>query len=105
MERYAIVDVGGCQCKVTADEVVRVPRLTADAGAEVSFDKVVYWSDGKNAHVGTPYVDGKTVQAEVIRHGRHGKVIVFKKKRRKDYRRTNGHRQDFTEVRIKTLPE
>jgi large subunit ribosomal protein L21 len=105
MESYAIVDVDGCQCKMTTDEVVRIPKLSADVGTEVSFDKVMYWSDGKNAHVGAPYVEGKTVQAEVIRHGRDKKIIVFKKKRRKDYRRKTGHRQDFTEIRITTLPK
>jgi len=105
MESYAIVDVDGCQCKVTADEVIRVPKLTADVGAEVSFEKVMYWTDGKNVLVGTPYVEGKKVQAEVVRHGRDGKITVFKKKRRKDYRRTKGHRQDFTEIRIKALPK
>ena len=105
METYAIVDVDGCQCKVTADEIIRVPKMTADVGAEVSFEKVMYLSDGKNVVVGTPYVEGKKVQAEVIRHGRDSKIIVFKKKRRKDYRRTKGHRQDFTEIRIKALPK
>lgn len=105
MESYAIVDVDGCQCKVTADEVIRVPKMSADVGAEVSFEKVMYLSDGKNIVVGTPYVEGKKVQAEVVRHGRDKKIIVFKKKRRKDYRRTKGHRQDFTDVRIKALPK
>ena len=105
METYAIVDVDGCQCKVTADEIIRVPKMTADVGAEVSFEKVMYLSDGKNVVVGTPYVEGKKVQAEVIRHGRDSKIIVFKKKRRKGYRRTKGHRQDFTEIRIKALPK
>jgi large subunit ribosomal protein L21 len=105
MESYAIVDVDGCQCKVTADEVIRVPKMTADVGAEVSFEKVMYWTDGKKVHVGTPYVEGKKVQAEVVRHGRDSKITVFKKKRRKDYRRTKGHRQDFTEIRIKALPK
>ena len=105
MESYAIVDIGGCQCKVSPDEVVRVPKLSHEVGSEVSFDRVMFLSDGKNVHVGAPYVEGKTVQAEVVRHGRDGKIIVFKKKRRKDYRRTNGHRQEFTEIRIKALPK
>ncbi|UCG51474.1 MAG: 50S ribosomal protein L21 [Candidatus Latescibacterota bacterium] len=105
MESYAIVDLDGCQCKVTADSTIRVPRMAAEVGAEVSFDKVMLWSDGKAVHVGTPYVEGKAVQAEVVRHGKTSKIIVFKKKRRKDYRRTKGHRQDFTEIRIKALPK
>jgi large subunit ribosomal protein L21 len=103
MDIYAIVDVDGCQCRVTADELIRVPLLEAEVGAEVSFDKVMLLSDGKKVEVGTPYVEGKSVKAEVVRHGKDKKVIVFKKKRRKDYRRTVGHRQDFTEVRIKSV--
>ncbi len=103
MDTYAIVDVDGCQCKVTTDEVVRIPLMEAEVGSEVSFDKVMLLSDGQKIEVGTPYVEGKSVTAEIIRHGKEKKVIVFKKKRRKDYRRTNGHRQGFTEVRIKTF--
>ncbi|UCH83153.1 MAG: 50S ribosomal protein L21 [Candidatus Latescibacterota bacterium] len=105
MESYAIVVISGCQCKVTSDEIIRVPKLSEDVGAKVSFDKVMYLSDGKNVKVGAPYVEGKSVQAEVVGHGRDGKVIVFKKKRRKDYRRTKGHRQEYTEIRIKALPK
>jgi large subunit ribosomal protein L21 len=103
MDTYAIVDVDGCQCKVTTDEVVQIPLMEAEVGSEVSFDKVMLLSDGQKIQVGTPYVEGKSVTAEIIRHGKEKKVIVFKKKRRKDYRRTNGHRQGFTEVRIKTF--
>jgi large subunit ribosomal protein L21 len=103
METYAIVDVDGCQFKVTASAVVRIPRMDAEVGSEVSFDKVMLWSDGRDVQVGTPYVPGKTVNAEVVGHGRDKKIIVFKKKRRKDYRRTQGHRQPFTEVRIKAF--
>ena len=105
MESYAIVDIAGSQTKVTADAVVRVPKLSEDVGAKVTFDKVLYFSDGKNAHVGQPFVDGKSVGAEVVRHGRDDKVIVFKKKRRKNYKRTKGHRQQFTELRITTMPK
>jgi large subunit ribosomal protein L21 len=104
MERYAIIDVAGSQCKVTADAVVRVPRLEAEVGSKVSFDKVLLLSDGKKVDVGRPLVAGKQVQAEVVRHGREDKIIVFKKKRRKGYKRTKGHRQGFTEIRIKSLP-
>lgn len=104
MGTYAIVDVAGCQCKVSPEAVVRVPRLVADVGSSVSIDKVLLLSDGKKILVGRPYIEGKTVEAEVIRHGRDRKVIVFKKKRRKNYRRTRGHRQAFTEIRIQAIP-
>ena len=103
METYAIVDVEGCQCKVEANALVRVPLMDAEVGNEVSFDKVMLWSDGSDVQVGTPYIEGKTVRAEVVGHGKEKKIIVFKKKKRKGYRRTRGHRQQFTEVRITAL--
>ena len=105
MESYAIVDIAGSQCKVTPEAVVRVPKLDAEVGSKVSFDKVLYVSDGKARQVGQPYVEGKKVQAEVVRHGRDDKIIVFKKKKRKGYRRTRGHRQQFTELLITTIPK
>ena len=104
MERYAIVDVAGSQCKVTADAVVKVPRLDAEVGSKLSLDKVLLVSDGKSVSVGQPLVAGKKVEAEVIAHGRDKKIIVFKKKRRKGYKRTKGHRQGYTELRIKSVP-
>lgn len=104
MERYAIVDVAGSQCKVTADAVVRVPRLDAEVGSKVSLDKVLLVSDGKSVAVGKPLVAGKKVEAEVVAHGRDKKIIVFKKKRRKGYKRTKGHRQGFTDIKIKSIP-
>lgn len=103
METYAIVNVDGFQRKVTPDALVRIPKMEAEIGAEVSFDKVMLVSDGQKVEVGTPYLDGKAVTAEVIRHGKDAKVLIFKKKRRKDYRKKTGHRQQFTEVRIKAI--
>ena len=105
MESYAIVNIAGQQVKATADAVLRVPRLEAEVGSKVDFDRVLVLSDGKKVQVGQPLVAGKKVKAEVVRHGRDAKIIVFKKKRRKNYRRTKGHRQDFTEVRITALPK
>jgi large subunit ribosomal protein L21 len=103
MDMYAIVDVKGCQCKVTANALVRIPKMEADVGAEVSFDKVMLLSDGQKVEVGTPYLEGKSVTAEIVRHGKDDKVLIFKKKRRKNYRKKTGHRQQFTEVRIKAI--
>ena len=102
---YAIVDVSGLQCRIEADEVVRVPKMDAEVGATVTIDKVLLISDGKKVEIGKPHLEGKQAKAEVVRHGRDDKVIVFKKKRRKKYRRTLGHRQGFTEIRIKALPK
>ncbi len=103
MDMYAIVEVKGCQCKVAADALIRIPKMEADVGAEVSFDKVMLLSDGQKVEIGTPYLEGKTVTAEVVRHGKDDKVLIFKKKRRKNYRKKTGHRQQFTEVRIKSI--
>jgi large subunit ribosomal protein L21 len=98
---YAIVDIGGRQFKATPQAVLRVPRIEAEVGGEVTLDRVMLWSDDKSVEVGSPFVEGKTIQAEVVRHGKDKKIIVFKKKRRKKYRRKNGHRQQFTEIRLK----
>jgi len=103
MDGYAIVDVGGHQCKVMPDIAFRVPKMDADVGSKVSLDKVLLVSDGGKIAVGQPYLEGKTIECEVLRHGRDRKIIVFKKKRRKKYRRTRGHRQHFTEVVARSL--
>lgn len=98
---YAIVNIGGRQFKATPDSVLRVPKLDAEVGGEITLDRVMLWSDEDNVEIGKPFVEGKSIQAEVIRHGKGTKVIVYKKKRRKKYRRKNGHRQQFTEIRLK----
>ena len=105
MDRYAIVDVAGHQCKVMPEAVFRVPKLEAEVGSKLSLDRVLLVSDGKKVMVGQPYLQGKAIECEVVGHGRDKKVIVFKKKRRKKYRRTRGHRQHFTEILIKALPK
>jgi large subunit ribosomal protein L21 len=98
---YAIVDIGGRQFKATPDAVLRVPKMDTEVGGEITLDRVMLWADDKSVEVGSPFVEGKAIQAEVIRHGKDRKVIVYKKKRRKKYRRKNGHRQLFTELRLK----
>ena len=98
---YAIVDIGGRQFKATPEAVLRVPKIDMEVGGEVTLDRVMLWSDDKSVEVGSPFVEGKSIQAEVVRHGKDKKIIVFKKKRRKKYRRKNGHRQQFTELRLK----
>lgn len=100
---YAIVDIAGVQVKAMPDATIRVPLLDAEVGGEVTFERVLLWSDGKSVEVGAPFVEGKSVRAEVLRHGREKKIIIYKKKRRKKYRRKNGHRQMFTEIRLKAL--
>lgn len=99
---YAIVDVKGFQYKVAANELVRVPLLDAEVGQAVTLDRVLMIGGGE-PKIGAPTVAGSAVEAEVVRHGRHKKVIVGKFMRRRDYHRKKGHRQDFTELRIKKI--
>ena len=97
---YAIVEIAGQQFKVAKDQKVFVHRLKDDEGAEVSFDKVLLHSDGDKTTLGAPAIDGASVTAKVVKHLKGDKVIVFKKKRRKGYRKKNGHRQYLTELQI-----
>jgi large subunit ribosomal protein L21 len=100
---YAIVDIGGRQYKARPEDVLRVPKIDAEVGGDVTLDRVMLWSDDSSVEVGSPFIEGKSIQAEIVRHGKDKKVIVFKKKRRKKYRRKNGHRQQFTEIRLKSF--
>ena len=100
---YAIVRTGGKQYRVEAGDVVRFERLAGKNGAKVTLDDVLLLSGEGGVRVGTPKVDGAKVQGTVVEQGRGDKVRVFKYKKRKHYRRTRGHRQSFTSVRIDTL--
>jgi large subunit ribosomal protein L21 len=100
---FAIVETGGRQEKVTEGAVVVVDRLAADAGAEVTFDKVLIVQSGDDVMIGTPYVAGATVTGVVLDQSRGKKVRVFKMKRRKQYRRTRGHRTQQTRVQVKSI--
>jgi large subunit ribosomal protein L21 len=97
---YAVFRTGGKQFRAEPGTRLRVPSLSAEEGDAVTFDDVLLASDGESVQVGQPVVDGATVKAEVLGHGRTKKVIVFKRKRRKGYRRKQGHRQDYTEIRV-----
>ena len=97
---YAVIGTGGKQLKVSQGDVVKVERLGVAPGEQVNFDQVLLYRGDEDVKVGTPTVAGASVTGTVLSEGRHRKVIVFKKKRRKQYRRTAGHRQDYTEVRI-----
>ena len=97
---YAIVDIAGEQVKVSEGETVRVPRLSIEEGQKHTFTDVLLLSDdGKNV-VGAPHVEGASVTGTVRCHGLEKKVVVFKIKRRKKYRRRNGHRQKYTDIQI-----
>ncbi len=97
---YAVFRTGGKQFRAEPGKRIRVPSLDVEPGDSITFDDVLLASDGSEVRVGAPSVDGATVKAEVMRHGRAPKIIVFKRKRRKNYRRKQGHRQGFTEIRI-----
>jgi large subunit ribosomal protein L21 len=97
---YAVIQTGGKQYRVQSGEQLRVEQLPAEVGAAVSFDQVLMLGEGDAARIGAPYVSGATVKATVVSHGRGKKVRIFKLRRRKHYQKTQGHRQNYTEVRI-----
>ena len=98
---YAVFQTGGKQFRAEPGARLRIPSLDVEPGSAVTFDHVLLAGDGADrVEVGTPVVEGASVKAEVLRHGRGEKVIVFKRKRRKGYRKKQGHRQGFTEIRI-----
>ena len=100
---YAIVEIAGQQFKVVKDQKVFVNRLQTEEGKLVAFDNVLLIGDGDNVTVGAPAIDGAQVGAKVLKHLKGDKVIVFKKKRRKGYRKKNGHRQSLTEIVIESI--
>lgn len=100
----AVAKIGGHQAIVKVGEVLRVDKLEAEVGAKVKFDVLlVSDEDGKNCSIGAPLLEGKSVEAKVLGHGRGDKIRVYKMKPRKRYRRTIGHRQDFTEIEITSV--
>ncbi len=100
---YAVIQTGGKQYRVSEGDILRVELLEKDPKQAVTFDQVLLVANDSDLKVGQPTLKGATVEAEVIRHGRAKKVTIFKKKRTTTYQRTQGHRQGFTEVRIKGI--
>ena len=99
---YAVIESGGKQYKVGVGDRIKVEKLLASEGDSVNFDRVLMVSDGEKVSIGAPVVD-TAVTAKVVGHGKDGKIKVFKMKRRKNYRRTQGHRQDYTEIEITAI--
>ncbi len=97
---YAVVATGGKQYKVGEGEIVRVEKLPGEVGDDVLLDRVLLLSDGENITVGRPTVDNTSVHATIVEQGKAKKIIVFKFKRRKRYRKKQGHRQQFTALKI-----
>jgi large subunit ribosomal protein L21 len=100
---YAIVEIAGQQFKVAKDQKVYVHRLQEEEGAQVSFDKILLLESEGNVTIGAPAIEGAGVTAKILRHLQGDKVIVFKKKRRKGFKKKNGHRQALTEIQIETI--
>ncbi len=97
---YAVIKTGGKQYRVAVEDKITVERLVGEAGDIIELNEVLMVTDGDNVDVGTPMVEGATVAAELVEQARGKKIIIFKKKRRKGYRRRNGHRQDLTVLKI-----
>jgi large subunit ribosomal protein L21 len=97
---YAVIKTGGKQYRVAAGDKLKVEKLTGDVGSSVTFDQVLMVADGDNVTIGAPLISGATIPAKIVSHGRGDKVMIFKFRRRKHYRKTQGHRQDYTEIEI-----
>lgn len=100
---YAVVVTGGKQHRVREGDLIRVEKLEGDVGSAVTLERVLMVGGEAEAKIGTPVVEGASVETEIVRQGRTKKVLVFKKKRRKNYRRLYGHRQPFTHLRVNKI--
>ena len=100
---YAIVNTGGKQYKVRQGDVLRVEKIPGEVGSPVSFDKVLMFSDGEDVSIGRPVLDNVAIKGHIVEQGKAKKIIVFKYKRRKRYRRKLGHRQPYTAIRIDSI--
>ncbi len=100
---YAVIETGGKQYKVSEGDVLFIEKLDVNEGENVTFDKVLMVGNDADVKVGTPVVDGATVEAKVVKNGRAKKIYVFKMKSKKNYRRKKGHRQPFTKVEISKI--
>ncbi len=97
---YAVIKTGGKQYRVNQGDKLKIEKIVGDVGANVVLDKILTVVDGDNVTIGSPIVRGASVSAIVLSHGRHDKVRIFKMRRRKHYRKSQGHRQSFTEIQI-----
>ncbi|MBW1695296.1 MAG: 50S ribosomal protein L21 [Deltaproteobacteria bacterium] len=100
---YAIISSGGKQYRVEQGELLRIEKVPGKVGDTIAFDKVLLFSDGNNIRVGTPVLDDVSVEGHIVEQGKSKKIIVFKYKRRKRYRRKHGHRQQYTAIMIDSI--
>jgi len=97
---YAVIKTGGKQYRVSSGEKIKVEQIPADVGSQITLDQVLMVADGEKVSIGAPLVAGAIVQATVVAHGRADKLHIFKMRRRKHYRKSGGHRQNYTEIQI-----
>jgi large subunit ribosomal protein L21 len=100
---YAIFRAGGKQFRAEPGATIRIPNVVAEPGETLTFDEVLFGANDGEFKLGAPLVDGAAVTAEVVKHGKGEKIVIFKHKRRKNYRRKLGHRQQFTEIRVSEI--
>ncbi|KPU27867.1 50S ribosomal protein L21 [Caloranaerobacter sp. TR13] len=100
---YAVIETGGKQYRVQEGDTLFVEKVAGNEGEVVKFDKVLLVSNGEDVKIGKPFVEGATVDAKIVEHGKAKKIIVFKYKAKKDYRRKQGHRQPYTKVVIEKI--
>ena len=97
---YAVIKTGGKQYRVAAGEKLKIEQIPAEVGAEITLDQILMVGEGESVKIGTPLLSGASVKATVLAQGRHKKVTIFKMRRRKHYQKHQGHRQNYTEIRI-----
>ena len=102
-DMYAVLETGGKQYRVQVGDEITVEKLGAEAGEEVVFDKVLAAGEGSDLKIGSPYIEGASVRGTVVENGKGKKIIVFKYKAKKDYRKKRGHRQPYTTVKIESI--
>ena len=100
---FAIINIAGKQFRVEEGDQIKVPHLSTDVGKSLAFDKVLLINDGKKVQLGSPLLSNASISATVVEHGRGKKIRIFKKKRRKGYRRNNGHRQNYSVIKIDSI--
>ena len=100
MDKFAIIETGGKQFKVSPEQKLKIEKVKGDKGAILGFDKILLSADGDSVKIGTPYVEGAKVEAEILRQARDKKIIVFRYHSKTRLRKKKGHRQEFTEIKI-----
>ena len=97
---HAVIKTGGKQYRVVTGEKLKIEQIPADVGTEITLDQILMVGEGESVQIGTPFLTGASVKATVLSQGRHDKVTIFKMRRRKHYQKHQGHRQNYTEIRI-----